>query len=183
MTRLNKLTYGKLALALLVLGTSVALIANNVMAISPSPQHRSLALHMQNTVINALKSYAAALGQKYIEAEHSGMNITIQDVINANTSSPILSEGDYVKAQKHASDAQLLFVELIPLLNASSPHHIVEVQSGLIMFKNLIDKKAPYNLAEDAVQSTILNHLNEIVQLNQSAVQEPPFFSADTIID
>ena len=70
----------------------------------------------------------------------SGMNITIKDVINA--SSPIKSE-DYVKAQKHASDAQLLFVELIPLLNASSPHHVIEIQSGLIMFKTLVDKKAP----------------------------------------
>ena len=40
MSTLNKLTFGKLALALLVLGTSVALIGNNVMAISPTPQQR-----------------------------------------------------------------------------------------------------------------------------------------------
>jgi hypothetical protein len=118
-----------------------------------------------------LKSYAVALGEKYTEGEHSGTNITIKDVINANTSSPIKSEEDYVKAQKHASDAQLLFVELIPLLNASSPHHVIEIQSGLIMFKSLVDKKAPYNLAEVVVQSPILNHLNEVVQMNQTAVQ------------
>jgi hypothetical protein len=62
-------------------------------------------------------------------------------------------------------------VELIPVVNASSPHHIVEVQSGLIMFKNLIDKKAPYNLAEDVVQSPILNHLNEIIQMNTTAAE------------
>ena len=145
MPKFNKATFGKLALALLVLGTSVALVGNNVMAISPTPQNRSLALHMQNAVVNALKSYAVALGEKYTEGEHSGTNITIKDVINANTSSPIKSEEDYVKAQKHASDAQLLFVELIPLLNASSPHHVIEIQSGLIMFKTLVDKKAPYN--------------------------------------
>ena len=166
MTKLDKLPFGKLALALLVLGTSIALTGNNVMAISPSPQDRSLALHMQNAVVNALKSYAAALGEKYTEGEHSSMNITIKDVINANNSSPIKSNGDYEKAQKHASDAQLLFVELIPILNASSPHHVIEVQSGLIMFKTLIDKKAPYNLAEDVVQSPILNHLREVVQMN-----------------
>ena len=71
------------------------------MAISPSPQDRSLALHMQNAVVNALKSYATALGEKYTEGEHSAMNITIKDVINANNSSPIKSEGDYEKAQKH----------------------------------------------------------------------------------
>src|SRR6476619_4146844 len=118
MSRLSKLTFGKLALAILVLGTSVALIGNNVIAISPTPQQRSLALHMQNAVVNGLKSYADALGEKYTEGEHSGTNITVKDVINANTSSPIKSEEDYVKAQKHASDAQLLFIELIPLLNA-----------------------------------------------------------------
>src|SRR6476659_8807237 len=171
MPKFNKATFGKLALTLLVLGTSVALVGNNVTAISPSPQNRSLALHMQNAVVNALKSYAVALGEKYTEGEHSGTNITIKDVINANTSSPIKSEEDYVKAQKHASDAQLLFIELIPLLNASSPHHVIEIQSGLAMFKTLIDKKAPYNLAEDVVQSPILNHLREVVQMNQTAVQ------------
>ena len=172
MSRLNnKATCGKLAIALLVLGTSMALVGNNVMAISPTPQQRSLALHMQNAVVNGLKSYADALGEKYIEGEHSGMNITVKDVINANTSSPIKSEEDYVKAQKHASDAQLLFIELIPLLNASSPHHVIEIQSGLAMFKTLIDKKAPYNLAEDVVQCPILNHLREVVQMNQTAVQ------------
>ena len=48
-----------------------------------------------------------------------------------NTSSPIKSEEDYVKAQKHASDAQLLFVELIPLLNANLPHHVIEIQSAV----------------------------------------------------
>ena len=76
MPKLSKLTFGKLALAL-VLGTSVALIGNNLMAISPTLQNRSLALHMQNAVVNALKSYAVALGEKYTEGEHSGMNITI----------------------------------------------------------------------------------------------------------
>lgn len=171
MSKLNKAAFGKLALALLVLGTSLALIGNNVMAISPTPQNRSLALHMQNAVVNALHDYAVALGEKYTEGEHSGTNITVKDVINANTSSPIKSEEDYVKAQKHASDAQLLFIELIPLLNASSPHHVIEIQSGLAMFNTLVDKKAPYNLAEDVVQSPILNHLREVVQMNQTTVQ------------
>jgi hypothetical protein len=126
---------------------------------------------MNNAVIQSLKDYATALGEKYVEGEHSQMNITIQDVVNANQSSEIKDEKAYTNAQKHASDAQLLFVELIPLVNASSPHHIVEVQSGPIMFKNLIDKKAPYNLAEDVVQSPILNHLNEIVQMNATSSQ------------
>ena len=43
------------------------------------------------------------------------------------------------------------------------------------MFKTLVDKKAPYNLAEDVVQSPILNHLNEVVQMNQTAVQKRPY--------
>jgi hypothetical protein len=160
-----------LALVFLVLSIPIALAANNAMAISPSPQHRSLALHMNNAVIQALKDYATALGEKYVEGEHSQRNVTIQDVINANESSLIKNEESYTNAQKHASDAQLLFVELIPLVNSSSPHDIVEVQSGLMMFKNLIDKKAPYNLAEDVVQSPILNHLNEVIQLNATASQ------------
>jgi hypothetical protein len=163
--------YAALILTLLVLNTSLALIANNAMAISPFPQHRSLAIHMHNAVKDALISYAAALGERYVEAEHPGMNVTIQDVVNANTSSPIKSEADYAKALKHAGDAQLLFVELIPLLNTTSPHHVVEIQSGLIMLKNLMDRKAPYNLAEDAVQSWILNHLKEVVQMNATATK------------
>jgi hypothetical protein len=167
----DKSIFRKFAVVVLVLSIPIVLSANNAMAISPSPQHRSLALHMNNAVIQSLKDYASALGEKYIEGEHSQKNITVQDVINANESRTIKNDEAYTNAQKHASDAQLLFVELIPVVNASSPHHIVEVQSGLIMFKNLIDKKAPYNLAEDVVQSPILNHLNEIIQMNTTAAE------------
>ena len=41
----------------------------------------------------------------------------------------------------------------------------------LINYKTLVNKKAPYNLAEYAVQSPILNQLNEVVEMNQMAVR------------
>ena len=168
---MTDINYGKLILALLVVNTSLALIASNALAISPFPQSRSLGIHMHNAVKDALKSYAAAPGDQYIEAEHPGMNVTVKQVINANTSSPIKSEADYAKALKHVSDAQLLFVELVPLINTTSPHHVVEIQSGLIMLKNIMDKKAPYNLAEDVVQSWILNHVKDVIQTNTTATK------------
>lgn len=126
---------------------------------------KSKAKEVENTVISALKSYATAIGARYIELDF--FNRTQMPPASANNTGAaptIVNQTAYTDAQNMITKAQDQLQSLLQT-STNTPQQsiqIAKIQGGVEALKALIESKAPFNLAEDIVQSPIVNNLRQI---------------------
>ena len=162
-----KIKQTKLAIiAVLVLSFSMAL-ATSLQQNNASAQDAKASVQEVSTHINeALKAYAAAIGEKYFEAEHAPIQVnnTLIEQAKGVGEGKLVDRAAYQSAQDHLKTAQLMFVGLTPELKNTNAEDVIEVQSGLLMLQNLFNYRAAYNLVEDVGFGVVLGHLDNIAK-------------------
>ncbi len=124
---------------------------------------RSKATEIENTVKSALKSYAIAIDVRYIEVDFFNRTQVPQSTSNNTGVAPVVvNQTAYAEAQDMIAKAQNQLQLLSPIASPQQADLIAKVQIGLTALKNLIDRKAPYDLLEDIVESPIVNNLQQL---------------------
>lgn len=124
---------------------------------------RSKVTDIENTVKSALKSYAAAIDVRYMELESfNRTQIPLATSNNTGVAPVVVNPTAYADAQNLIAKAQGQLQSLSQIANLQQADLIAKVQIGLIALKNLIDRKAPYDLLEDVVESPIVNNLEQL---------------------
>lgn len=115
-------------------------------------------------ITEAIKSYAMAVGEKYFEVEHGPVDVNTSAIARATGvgEGKLIDTFSYSAAQNHLKTGELLFIDIIPTIKNSYPEDIIQIQSGLLMLKNLFNYKASYNLVEDVGFGMVLSHLDNI---------------------
>lgn len=115
-------------------------------------------------ITEAIKSYAMAIGEKYFEVEHDTLDVNTSAIAQATGTSEgkLIDAFSYSAAQNHLKTGELLFIDIIPTIKNSYPEDIIQIQSGLLMLKNLFNYKSSYNLVEDVGFGMVLSHLDNI---------------------
>lgn len=154
------------AMAVLLLGASSSATTIKAWAQAPSSSSgggdiKSKAQDVENTVISALKSYATAVGARYIELDL--LNRTQVPPSNATEGVPtVVNQTAYTEAQNMIAKAQDQLQALSLTATPQQAALIAKVQGGIEALKTLIDRKAPFNLTEDIAQSPIVNNLRQL---------------------
>src|SRR5690348_13359498 len=153
------------AMAVLLLGASSSATTIKVWAQAPSSAGediKSKAKDVENTVISALRSYASAVGARYIELDL--LNRTQVPPSNATEGGvpTVVNQTAYTDAQKMITKAQDQLQSLLQTATPQQAAPIAKVQGGVEALKTLIDRKAPFNLTEDIAQSPIVNNLRQL---------------------
>ncbi len=152
------------AMAVLLLGVSSSATTMKAWAQASSSggDIKTKAKDVENTVISALKSYATAIGAKYIELDL--LNSTQVPSSNATQGGvpTVVNQTAYSDAQNMIAKAQSQLQALSQSANPQQAMQIAKVQGGLESFKTLVERKAAFNLVEDIVQSPIVNNLRQL---------------------
>ena len=111
----------------------------------------------------AIKSYALAVGEKYLEAEISSLDVNASLIAKyTGSQGKLVDDFSYTSSRNHLKTGELLFIDLIHLIKSSSCDDVIKVQSGLLMLQNLFDSKSSYNIIEDVGFGIVINHLENI---------------------
>ncbi len=124
---------------------------------------RSKATDIENTVKSALKSYATAIDVRYIELDSFNRSQIPPATSNNTGGAPlVVNQTAYADTQNLIAKAQDQLQSLSQIANPQQANIIAKVQIGLTSLKNLVDRKAPYDLLEDVVESPIINNLEQL---------------------
>lgn len=154
-------------LTLTVLTTvSLIQVSSNLNVVFGQNDLKTTVQQISTHIDESLKSYAAAVGEKYFEGEHSPLNVNttvIKDVENSGEGK-LVNTGQYNNAQKHLKEAQFMFLNLIPQIKNTNSDDVIQVQSGMLMLQNIFNYRGAYNLAEDVGFGVVQSHLENIVK-------------------
>lgn len=133
------------------------------------------ATRMSAAVDAALRYYAKAIGEQYVEADvrpiPGAENINVlEDVTipsvpvgnNEGNTTGIVSMGDYLIATGLIDKSYEQFLDTARVMYNVTTEDVNELQTTLLQFHTLIDQRAPYTLAEDVVQN-LQGHLQRAV--------------------
>jgi hypothetical protein len=124
---------------------------------------RSKATDIENTVKSALKSYATAIDVRYMELDSfNRTQIPPATSNNTGVAPLVVNQTAYADTQNLIAKAENQLQSLSQIANLQQADLIAKVQIGLTALKNLIDRKAPYDLLEDVVESPIMNNLGQL---------------------
>lgn len=113
----------------------------------------------RDTVISALKSYATAVGAKYIDLD---LLTKVPPTTGNNTGggvTTVVNQTAYTDAMNMIAKAQSQLQSLSQTANPQQAILIAKAQGGVEALKTMIERKAPFNITEDIAQSPIVNNL------------------------
>lgn len=151
------------AMAVLLLGASSSAISAKAWAQASTGDIKSKAKEVENTVISALKSYATAIGAKYIDLDllAQAPPTTGNNTVGGGVPT-VVNQTAYTDALNMIAKAQNQLQSLSQTANPQQATLVAKVQGGVEALKTLMDRKAPINLAEDVAQSPIVNNLRQL---------------------
>ena len=161
------LSCAMITMAILLVGASSAIITKawaQTTSSSSTGDIKSKAKEVENTVISALKSYATAIGAKYIDLDllANAPSASSNNTAVGGGAPTVVNQTAYSDAKNLISKAQ---DQLQAMAQSASPQQattLAKAQGGIEALKTLIEGKAPFNLAEDIAQSPIVNNLHQV---------------------
>jgi hypothetical protein len=163
------LLFASLAVAVLLLGASSFTITTKARAQASSPSQtqtasgdiKSKAKDTENTVISSLKAYADAIDAKFIESDLFNKTTLASSNITGGIPT-VVNQTAYKDAKDMITKAHSQLQSMLQIAKLDQAIQIAKVQGGLEALKNIVERKAPFNLAEDIVQSPIVNNLRQL---------------------